>query len=100
MGAGVVHEDDAVWIDLREEAFDLLLADGHVGVGEEEVNGAVDLHLERGLVAELDPWAEGRGFETLFGAGVDDGVELAGDDFAEGAALEALCHPLRRDAEE
>src|ERR1700727_1025322 len=40
VGAGVVHEDEAVGIDLGEEALYFLLADGHIGVREEEVDGA------------------------------------------------------------
>ena len=38
-------------IDLRQKALDLGLADVKVGIGEEEVNSAVDLHLQAGLVA-------------------------------------------------
>jgi len=37
---------------------------------------------------------------TFFGAGVDDRVELAGDDFAEAVALEATGDPFGGDAEE
>ena len=95
-----MDEDEAVGVDLREEAFDLLLAEVWIGVGEEEVNGAVDLHLEAGFVAEIDPWFERRCFEAVFGTGVDDGVELTADDFAEAIAFEAAGDPLGGDAEE
>src|SRR5208283_852705 len=85
VGAGVVHEDDAVGVDLWEKSLDLGLADGQVGVGEEEVDGTVDAHLQAGLVAQLDPGAERRGFDARLGLGVDDGVELATDDAGAGA---------------
>ncbi len=52
------------------------------------------------MVAEFDPWFERRCVEALFGAGVDDGVELAADDFAEAVALEAAGDPFGGDAEE
>ena len=45
-----MDEDDAGGADLGKVAFDLGFADGHVAVAEEEVDGAVDVHLERGLV--------------------------------------------------
>ena len=42
---------------------------------------------------------ERRGCEALFGAGVDDGVELATDDLAEAVAFETLRDPFGGDAE-
>jgi hypothetical protein len=100
MRARVVDEDDAVWVDLWEEPADFLFADVGVRVGEEEIDGAVDFHLKAGLIAEFHPWFEGRCFEAFFGAGVDNGVELAADDFAEAVAFEAAGDPFGGDAEE
>jgi len=93
VGAGVVQEDEAGGADLGQEAFDLGLADGHVGVGEEDVDGAFDVHLERGFVAELDELGQAGGGDFFLGFGEDDGVELAGDDLAEAVGAHAFGHP-------
>ena len=58
MRAGVVHQDEPIRVHLRQEARDFLLADGHVAVGEEQVDGAADLHLQRRFVAQLDAAAQ------------------------------------------
>src|SRR5271168_503147 len=94
-----MHQDEAVGVDLRKEAFDLLLANRHIGVREKKIDGAIDLHLEAGLIEELNPWLERGRFEAFFCAGIDDWVELAADDLAEAVSLQTLCDPFGGDAE-
>ena len=57
--ARIVHQDEPIRIHLRQEAHHFLLADGHVAVGKEQVDGAVHIHLQRRLVAQLDAAAQG-----------------------------------------
>src|SRR5450755_2258990 len=46
MGTGIVHQNQATGIDLREKSANFLLADGHVAVAEEEVDRALDCHVK------------------------------------------------------
>jgi len=50
-----MHENHTVRADLRQEAANLLLPHRHVAIAEEEVNRSFNLHLQAGLVAQLDP---------------------------------------------
>ena len=46
MRAGVMHQDQAIGADLRQEAANFPLADGHIAVAEKKIDGAIDFHLE------------------------------------------------------
>lgn len=106
MAAGVVYQNEPVGIHLREEAADLGFAEVGVGVGEEQVDGAVNGSLERAGVSKIDVGEERRACEADLCFLVDDGVELAGDDPAGKAigevsvAGETTRDPLGGDAEE
>ncbi len=109
--AGVVDDDQAPGAHLRQEAADFGFAEIGVGVGEKQVDGAVHGHFERAFVAQVHVGGQGVGRrEALAGAGEDDGVKFAGDDFAGfcvgclgrerlRVALEAAGDPLSADAE-
>src|SRR6185437_13208292 len=99
VGAGVVHQDKAGGANLGQEAFDLSLADRHVTVGEEEIDGAIDVHLERRLVAKLDPVGEAGGGDFIFGFREDEWIELTADDSAETVGLKPLGDPEGADTE-
>jgi len=64
--AGIVHQDDAVGIDLWKEA---LTSCSRMGMSESEKKRSMvpfNLHLKAGLVAQLDPLFERRDFEAGF----------------------------------
>src|SRR5580658_506350 len=91
--ARVVDDDEPVGVHPRQEALHLGLAEIGVGVGEEEIDGAVDLHLERAFVAEIDELCERIVREALFRAPENKRVVLAADDAARRRAI--LCVALK-----
>lgn len=51
-----MHEDDAIGIDLREEAANFFFTEIEVAVTEENVNRALDLQLKAGAETAINPF--------------------------------------------
>src|ERR1017187_10160745 len=84
-------------IDLRQKAANFPFANGHVTVAEEEVNRALDLHLEARFMAQFDPLGEPGTLDSRLGVLVDLAIELAGNDASASVGLQSLGDPKRAD---
>src|ERR1051326_4431148 len=92
MRAGVVHQDQAIGIDLGKKMPDFGLTKFEQRVAKQHVDGPRNARLQTGFAAEVDKFLQAGGLNLLFGLGKDFFVWLAGNDLAGAVLLQPLSH--------
>src|SRR4029077_15337048 len=99
MRTGVVHQDQAVGIDVRQKVADFGLAQFGQRVAEKNVNRAGNAGFQTGFAAIVHKFPEAGGVNLLFGFGKDFFIGFTGNDLAGAVLLQAFGHIERAHGE-